>query len=103
MPVYADSSGYVAEVATRDLGLVVVTLGGGRSNPADSINHAVGLSEIAPIGTFVDSNRPLAMIHAEDEVSAAAASVELKASIGLSETLPELDPVVYETLTADDA
>ncbi|RUO23319.1 thymidine phosphorylase [Aliidiomarina iranensis] len=103
MPVYADSPGYVAEVATRDLGLVVVTLGGGRSNPADSINHAVGLSEIAPIGTFVDSNRPLAMIHAEDEVSAAAASVELKASIGLSETLPELDPVVYETLTADDA
>lgn len=102
MPVYADMPGYVAEVATRDLGLVVVSLGGGRTNPADSIDHAVGLSELAPIGTFVDNNRPLAMIHARDEVSAAAAAVELKASIGLSETLPELDPVVYETLTADD-
>ncbi|EGN74199.1 thymidine phosphorylase [Idiomarina sp. A28L] len=102
MPVYADMPGYVAEVATRDLGLVVVSLGGGRTNPADAIDHAVGLSELAPIGTFVDNNRPLAMIHARDEVSAAAAAVELKASIGLSETLPELDPVVYETLTADD-
>lgn len=102
MPVYADMPGYVAEVATRDLGLVVVSLGGGRTNPADAIDHAVGLSELAPIGTFVDKNRPLAMIHARDEVSAAAAAVELKASIGLSETLPELDPVVYETLTADD-
>ncbi|RUO37748.1 thymidine phosphorylase [Aliidiomarina shirensis] len=103
MPVYADSPGYIAEVSTRDLGLVVVSLGGGRTNPADNIDHAVGLSELAPIGTFVDNNRPIAMIHARDEVSAIAASVELKASIGLSETLPELDPVVYETLTADDA
>lgn len=103
MPVYADAPGYIAEVSTRDLGLVVVSLGGGRTNPADSIDHAVGLSELAPIGTFVDNNQPIAMIHARDEVSAIAASVELKASIGLSETLPELDPVVYETLTADDA
>lgn len=101
MPVYADTPGYVSEVATRELGLVVVTLGGGRSNPADSIDHAVGLTAIQPIGTYVDSERPLAFIHARDEVSAAAAAVELKASIGLSENLPELDPVVYETISPE--
>lgn len=102
MPVYADMPGYVTQVATRDLGLVVVTLGGGRRNSADSINHAVGLTDIQPIGSYVDRDIPLAFVHAEDEVSAAAAAVELKASIGLTETLPQRNPVVYETLTAED-
>lgn len=103
MPVYADAPGYISEVATRELGLVVVTLGGGRSNPADSIDHAVGLTDIQPIGTYVDSERPLAFIHARDDVSAAAAAVELKASIALSENLPKLDPVVYETISPEQA
>lgn len=102
MPVYADMPGYVTQVATRDLGLVVVTLGGGRRNSADTINHAVGLTDIQPIGSYVDRDIPLAFVHAEDEVSAAAAAVELKASIGLTETLPQRNPVVYETLTAED-
>ncbi|MFU8785002.1 thymidine phosphorylase [Aliidiomarina sp.] len=102
MPVYADMPGYIAQVATRELGLVVVTLGGGRRNSADTINHAVGITDIQPIGTYIDSDRPLAFVHAQDELSAAAAAVELKASIGLSKTLPQLNPVVYETLTAND-
>nr|WP_194756345.1 thymidine phosphorylase [Aliidiomarina indica] len=101
IPVYADASGYISQIATRELGLVVVSLGGGRTNPSDTIDHAVGLSDLAPIGSFVDHDRPIAMIHARDEASAAMASVELKASIGLSESLPELDPVIYEILTKE--
>lgn len=101
MPVYADAPGYVTQVATRELGLVVVSLGGGRTNPEDAVDHAVGLSQLASIGSYVDQDKPLAMIHARDEAAAAMAAVELKASIGLSENLPTLDPVVYEILTKD--
>ena len=40
MPGLPDTPGYISEVATRELGLVVVTLGGGRSNPSDALTIA---------------------------------------------------------------
>ncbi|SFN39525.1 thymidine phosphorylase [Xenorhabdus japonica] len=60
-------SGIVAEMDTRALGMSVVGLGGGRRKATDPINYSVGLSNIVALGTKVDADTPLAIIHANSE------------------------------------
>ncbi|AOM41269.1 thymidine phosphorylase [Xenorhabdus hominickii] len=60
-------SGIVTEMDTRALGMIVVALGGGRRKAADPINYSVGLSNIVALGTKVNADTPLAMIHANSE------------------------------------
>ncbi len=52
---------------TRALGMSVVTLGGGRRKATDPIDYSVGLSDIAALGAKVDTQTPLAIIHANSE------------------------------------
>jgi thymidine phosphorylase len=66
--------GTVSAIDTRALGLAVVSLGGGRTRPQDKIDHAVGLTELAGIGEPVGAHRPLCLVHARDEATAAAAA-----------------------------
>jgi thymidine phosphorylase len=66
-PVYADDEGTVAAIKTRDLGLVVIELGGGRRVASDKINHAVGLDQLLGKGFRADSKTPLCMVHAASE------------------------------------
>jgi thymidine phosphorylase len=66
IPVPAPESGWLSAVSTRDLGLAVVELGGGRKHPRDPIDHAVGLDQILPMGSRVERNDPIAFVHAAD-------------------------------------
>ena len=59
--------GFVHGIDTRALGLAVVVLGGGRQHSADSIDHSVGLSDLAAVGEEVGPDRPVAVIHARSE------------------------------------
>ena len=45
--VTAPRAGYIARIATREIGLAVVTLGGGRVQPGDEIDHRVGVDALA--------------------------------------------------------
>jgi thymidine phosphorylase len=78
--VFAISAGVVGEIDTRGVGMAVVTLGGGRTNPADSIDHRVGFDRLAGLGESVDGGRPIARLHAADEASAAEAERRLRAA-----------------------
>ncbi|MCQ4318806.1 thymidine phosphorylase [Stutzerimonas stutzeri] len=70
VPVFAPGEGFVQAVDTRAIGIAVVALGGGRRRAQDGIDPAVGLSDLAFPGEWVDSSRPLARIHARDQASA---------------------------------
>jgi thymidine phosphorylase len=60
----------VAAFDARAIGIGIVELGGGRTKPTDSIDASVGLTNMAQIGEDVGPGaRPLATIHAKDEVS----------------------------------
>jgi len=77
-PVFADGTGKVTVVDTRDVGLAVVGLGGGRTRPQDGIDHAVGFSALAALGDFVGPDRPIAFVHARSEADAEAAALALR-------------------------
>ncbi len=76
-PALAARDGWISQVATRELGLLVIELGGGRRRATDRIDHRVGLSAVLGIGAQVHAGEPLAMVHAADEAAAQAAIVGL--------------------------
>ena len=97
--VYADRAGYVSEMDTRALGMAVVSMGGGRRQASDTIDYSVGFTEMARLGEKVDSERPLAVIHAKSEASWQDAALAVKAAIQVTENAPEATPVVYRRIS----
>ena len=67
LPVIAEQDGFVNAIATRDIGLAVVALGGGRTRPQDPVDHAVGVTGLLPIGAEVRKGEPLAFIRARTQ------------------------------------
>ncbi|HGN2302506.1 TPA: thymidine phosphorylase [Proteus mirabilis] len=98
-PVFAEKAGFVTEMDTRALGMSVVTLGGGRRKATDAIDYSVGLSEIAALGTEINTDTPLAMIHANSEKSWQEAAAEVRKAMVIGETKRETSPMVYRQVS----
>jgi thymidine phosphorylase len=91
--------GTVVAVDVRSVGLAVVSLGGGRARETDTIDHAVGLTDVAAPGEHVaPGDRPLARVHAADTDAAERAVQALRAAYRLGERAPEAPPPVLEVL-----
>jgi thymidine phosphorylase len=95
-PVRAD--GILAEVDTRAVGNAIIELGGGRRKVGDKLDLSVGFTDVASIGTRIDAERPLAVIHAATEADADAAESNLLAACRLSAETPEPRPVICRIL-----
>ncbi len=98
-PVFADGQGIVSVMDTRALGMAVVGLGGGRRQATDAIDYSVGLTQMITLGERADAQRPLAMIHARDEVQWQQAAQAVRAAVELSDVAPQATPVVYKRIT----
>ena len=94
--VHAD--GIVTRVNTRAVGNALIELGGGRRKVGERLDLSVGFSDIASIGTRVDSATPLAVIHAASESDAMQAEKNLLAAYTLSDDAPAGRPVICEIL-----
>jgi len=99
-PVLVTRSGYVCGMATREIGLLVVELGGGRRQASDAVDHRVGLSEVIALGRRIEVGDPLAVVHAADEASAAAACARLAGLIEIGEVAPPAASVLIERMSA---
>ncbi len=99
-PVYPLSSGVLSSVDAIQIGNAIIALGGGRRVMGDTLDLAVGLTEIAHIGDTVDKARPLAVIHAASDEQAQAAAELIRNACGVSETCETNNPVIYEIFTA---
>jgi thymidine phosphorylase len=84
-PVYADAEGVVSSITTRNLGLAVIELGGGRRVASDSINHAVGLDNLLGKGFRADTETPLCFVHAQTESDFGKAASIVKAAYTIGE------------------
>jgi thymidine phosphorylase len=93
-PATPDRPGRVTGMDCRAVGLVVTGLGGNRRREDDQIDHAVGLTEIAPVGAEVGPDRPLAVVHARGDASAEEAVAALRAAVSVGPEAPEPRPVL---------
>jgi thymidine phosphorylase len=96
-PVFADRDGYVAAMPTREIGMLIVGLKGGRVHPDQKLDYATGFSRFCQIGDKVDTKTPLAVIHARDEESFNTTAQRLKALIRIDDH-PKTSQIVYETV-----
>ena len=74
--VEPEREGVVREIDVRALGVAVMRLGGGRRRAADTIDPAVGLSDVAAIGEAVGPERPLCRVHARRDEDARVAAAD---------------------------
>jgi thymidine phosphorylase len=98
-----EREGVVGAVDVRAVGMAVVRLGGGRRHEAEGVDHAVGLSEVAAPGEHVGrADRPLAIVHARDEVAAQRAIADLRAAYAVGERPAGDRPAILERLAPGD-
>ena len=97
--VYSDAEGLVTSLATRQLGLAVIELGGGRRVASDKIDHAVGLSHILGKNFRSDFESPLCMAHARDEQSFERAAQIIREAYVIGEGAESWPPIL-ERVTA---
>ncbi|MCS3461652.1 thymidine phosphorylase [Aeromonas sp. BIGb0445] len=101
-PVYAAQSGFVTAMDTRELGLAVVAMGGGRRAAGDKLDYAVGLTDFIRLGQRIEADKPLALIHAQTEAQFAEAARMVQAAIKIGDTQPEALPEVYRRIGLAD-
>ncbi|PIF09769.1 thymidine phosphorylase [Janthinobacterium sp. 13] len=98
VPAPALSSGYANVRDCRAIGLAVVALGGGRRRPTDSIDFAVGLTDLVGLGEQVAVGQPLAMVHARTEAAAQQAVKEIQDAYAIGVVALAANPVIYRTI-----
>ena len=99
--VKADRSGYVTAVETREIGIAVVTLGGGRTDPGAAIDHSVGITSLVPIGSKIAMGDALALVHARSQAQAEEAARAVLAAYEVGETKPAVARPVRRRVVAD--
>ncbi|MEM8861786.1 MAG: thymidine phosphorylase [Chloroflexota bacterium] len=97
--VLATGSGFVTAMATRDIGVAVVEMGGGRRTREDEIDHAVGLSNLISIGTQIATGDRLFTVHANDEAMFEKAKNAVTAAIEIGSIKPSTRPIVAERIS----
>lgn len=88
--------GVVQSIDTRQVGLAVVVLGGGRTRPQDPVDHAVGITGLIGVGGVLDISDHVAVVHARSAESAERAAAMLRAAYSIGE-----EPVIGEPVVRD--
>ncbi len=98
LPVFALRPGYVSAMNTRNIGLALIELKGGRTRPDQKINHSTGFSGFCQIGDYVDQQTPLAFVHATTESNYNKIADILHANITISEKKPITPKNIFEVI-----
>lgn len=96
-PVFADKKGYVSAMKTRDIGMLIVGLKGGRVHPDQKLDYATGFSSFCQVGDYIDEKTPLAYIHAQSEEEYQKTADELKKLVQIEDEY-KLSPVIIDTV-----
>lgn len=94
--IIAPESGYISGMATRDLGLIIVGMGGGRTANGQDIDHTVGFDQVLPVGSKVTKGDVIARVHAIDSSQADHASSAYLSALNFTETAPQIQPIIHK-------
>ncbi|WP_068546284.1 thymidine phosphorylase [Thalassotalea crassostreae] len=96
--VVAQQDGYISAMQTRDIGMAVVGLGGGRLANGQQIDHSVGFDHIIHVGRKISKGDVLARVHAKSVEEAKQAAVIYSKSVAISDTQVPPGKVIYQTI-----
>ncbi len=98
-PIHAD--GILASVDAFAVGNAIIELGGGRREAGQVLDMSVGFSDFACIGTQLDRETPLAVVHAASEADADKVSALLLDACTTGSVAAGKSPVIAEILTGN--
>jgi thymidine phosphorylase len=103
LEVFAPEAGVVQSIDTKGVGMAVLRMGGGRGVPTDTIDHSVGISQLAGVGDAVDGERPLAVVHASTQEKAERAANDLRAAYAVGAGSANKPAIIHQRLSGQPA
>ena len=97
VPIY--TTGTLNRVDGRALGNAIIELSGGRQRVGEEIDWSVGFAQVAPLGTVLDGERPLALVHASSHEAAERAGNRLLEACATEPEVQMEAPVIIEIMT----
>jgi len=98
----ASRSGYLSGMDCTEVGWAVQRLGAGRAKPGDPVSAHAGIESHAKLGTKLNAGDPIFTLFSEDESLLAEPYKMLEATIQISDTRTESQPLIREILTKDN-
>ena len=98
-PVFAKRVGYVSSMHTRDIGLSLIKLKGGRTRSDQTLDFATGFSNFCQIGDKIEQDTPLAYIHAQTQAEWEQAAEDIQQAIQIGATPPQLSSEIIEKIS----
>jgi thymidine phosphorylase len=95
MALKADKDGFVNSIATRDIGIAVVAMGGGRTRADDPIDHAVGFSRLAGVGAHLKTGDLIGLVHARTSSAAELAADMLAQAYTITPQAPPVRLLIH--------
>ncbi len=96
--IIAASDGCVALVDAAEIGRACILLGAGRNSASDTVDHAVGISDLAKTGRSVKKGDTLACLHANSKTALENALPHAAAAFKISDKPVTPPALVVETI-----
>ena len=90
---------YVKPALSENFGLSIIELKGGRTTPQQKLDYATGYSNFCQIGEYADNQRPLAVVHAQNEEQYERAAATLQKLIRIDAEKPKPTPEIIEKIS----
>jgi len=96
--IFIEEKGWVERIETRQLGLILIELGGGRKQVTDKINFSVGYENVASIGEKIDPSKPILTLYSQTKEDYENVRKKICESFIVTENEPKKIPEIYETI-----
>ena len=90
--------GLIKEIKTRELGLILIELGGGRKQIEDNIDYNVGYDNILGIGARIDASTPVMKVFAKSQDDFNKVKERIKNCFILSDSDVPKITAIYQTV-----
>ena len=91
-------NGSIEKIETRDLGIILIELGGGRKQDTDKIDFGVGFESVVGIGAKVDASTPLMTIHSRTKENIDNYKIRIRECFKIGQSNPSKPRTIYETI-----
>ncbi len=99
IPLPAAQAGFVAKADAEAIGRACLLLGAGRTKTTDTVDHAVGISNLKKIGEYVETGEPLCLIHSNKRENEAELRRLLESAFDISATPTNPGELIHEIIT----
>ncbi|MDF7798930.1 thymidine phosphorylase [Pontiellaceae bacterium B1224] len=98
IPLPAPKTGFISKCDAEAIGRASLLLGAGRAKTTDSIDPAVGISNLRKIGERVEAGEPLCIIHSNGHEDESQLFQTLETAFQISENPVEPPPLIMEII-----